>query len=433
MSQANPGPKPSENPQQTLRQGPRPLPLHLTVAATTWSLSRAALPFLKSESLSWNPSLKPRANALLGEVALRNPDAFQTALDQEIKDRAADLLRGVEAYRKHPYRRDLPEVPVVLEDGGSRLLDYGARDLGDDAGAGAGAGRPILVVPSLVNRFYILDLSKRCSFLRWLAAEGFRPLVIDWGRPGEAERRFTLTDYIAGRLERFLDKAVELAGGPLPVIGYCMGGDLALALAARRPKDVSALALLATPWDFQAGQGDFAKAAPLLLLPYEPVMTLLGELPVDALQALFSGLDPTMTVRKFLSFARLNPDSDKAEIFVALEDWLNDGVPLSAPVARETINGWYGENTTVKGKWRIAGQPVDPTKIHMPALCVVPTGDRIVPPASALALAEALPKATVLTPEAGHIGMMVSASARKSVWEPLATWLAAQSQGSKGL
>ena len=399
------------------RQGPRPLPLHLTVAATTWSLSRAALPFLKSESLSWNPNLRPRASALLEELGQRNPESFQAAVDEEIKARARALLEGFEAYRQHPYRRDLPEAPAVMAEGSSRLLDYGQD----------GGGRPLLVVPSLVNRYYILDLSQRCSFLRWLAGEGFRPLVVDWGRPCDLERGFDLTDYIAGRLERFLDRAVELAGGPLPVIGYCMGGDLALALAARRSKDVSALALLATPWDFQAGQGDFAKVAPMLLLPYEPVMSLLGELPVDALQALFAGLDPEMAIRKFLAFARLDPASAKAETFVALEDWLNDGVPLAAPVARETINGWYGKNTTATGQWRIAGAPILPAGIETPALCLIPTGDRIVPPASALALAEELPNATVITPEAGHIGMMVSASARKNVWEPLATWLAAQS------
>jgi polyhydroxyalkanoate synthase len=375
---------------------------------------------LKNASPSWNQNLEPRASALLEKLQRRNPEAFDAAVDREVKARAAALLKGVEAYRRHPYHRDLPDPPTIMEEGSSRLLDYG----------GETGGRPVLIVPSLVNRYYILDLSRRNSFLRWLAGEGFRPLVVDWGRPGEAERGFTLTDYIAGRLERFLMKAVDLAGGPLPVVGYCMGGDLALALAARRPKEVAALALLATPWDFHAGQGDFARSAPLLLLPYEPAMALLGELPVDALQALFAGIDPEMTVRKFLAFARLDPGSTKAETFVALEDWLNDGVPLAAPVARETINGWYGQNLTAEGKWLIAGAPVTPAKIETPTLCLIPTGDRIVPPASALALAEALPNATVMQPEAGHIGMMASARAQKTVWEPLATWLAAHAEGA---
>lgn len=396
------------------RQGPRPLPLHLTVAAATWAISRAALPFLKSESPNWNPALQSRANELLEKLKEADPEALQSALDSEIQARAGKLLEGIERYRHHPYRRDLPDPPTVWSEGTTRLLDYGE-----------GKGQPVFIVPSLVNRYYILDLSARCSLLRWLKDEGFRPLVVDWDRPGEIERGFDLTAYIAGRLERALGAALELSDARrMPVVGYCMGGDLALALAQRRPREVGALALLATPWDFHAGQGDFAKSAPLSLIAYEPLMALLGELPVDALQALFAGLDPELVVRKFLKFADLEGSSRSAETFVALEDWLNDGVPLAAPVARETIKGWYGENSPASGTWLIAGEAVDPSRVRQPALCLIPAGDRIVPPASALALADALPNVEVRQPHAGHIGMVVSGHARTAVWEPLALWIA---------
>jgi polyhydroxyalkanoate synthase len=55
---------------------------------------------------------------------------------------------------------------------------------------------------------------------------------------------------------------------------------------------------------------------------------------------------------------------------------------------------------------------------------MVPGHDRIVPPASAGALAEALPIATIRTPPVGHIGMVVSAAAARRVWRPMADWLA---------
>src|SRR3546814_20571111 len=71
---------------------------------------------------------------------------------------------------------------------------------------------------------------------------------------------------------------------------------------------------------------------------------------------------PQLVVRKFLAFGRLDAASRKAEEFVALEDWLNDGVPLAAPVARECLGRWYGDNATARGQWRLAGCPVDPTQ-----------------------------------------------------------------------
>jgi polyhydroxyalkanoate synthase len=59
----------------------------------------------------------------------------------------------------------------------------------------------------------------------------------------------------------------------------------------------------------------------------------------------------------------------------------------------------------------------------LPALAMVPAADRIVPPKSALGLAERLPQCETMTPAAGHIGMMVGGSARAKVWDPLDAWL----------
>src|SRR5579883_3519237 len=216
------------------RQGPRPLPLHLASATTVWTSSRAALPLLKSGLLPWRAELAATANLLrqgLADVAL---EQFAAALDTELRARADAFLSGLERYRHHPYRRAVAEPPILWQEGSTRLLDYGPPE-----------GQPLLVVPSLINRAYILDLAPEKSLLRFLSGMGMRPLLIDWGRPGAVERDFTLTDYIAGRLEGAADAAAgATGGGPMALIGYCMGGLLALALAQRRPALVGAIALL---------------------------------------------------------------------------------------------------------------------------------------------------------------------------------------------
>lgn len=399
------------------RPGPRPLPHHLALAAATWTGSCVALTGSNggwSGWKGWSPAVRPSLEALRAALEGVAPEAFAAAVEDEAQRRLAAFLGAIEAYRRHPYRRDLAEPPTVWQQGVVRLLDYGS----------GGRGRPLLVVPSLVNRAYILDLAPGRSLLRWLAAEGFRPYLVDWGTPGAAERGFGLGDYVADCLEPALDAVRQATRRRPALLGYCMGGLLALALAARRPRHVAAIACLAAPWDFHAGQPERARLTAALGAALEPVLAALGELPVDLIQILFAGLDPFLVIRKFLAFAALDPASPAAEAFVALEDWANDGVPLAAPVARECFTDWYGANAPARGAWTVAGRRVEPGRLALPALVVVPHRDRIVPPGSAEALLASLPRATALRPDAGHIGMVVGGAAPARVWRPLAVWLA---------
>lgn len=403
------------------RRGPRPLPLHLMLGGAR-GLAALMMPLPGNPPLSgpgwpsWNSGW-PRskagraeaeriARALAGlDPASRNPEAFRAAVLRRLWREDAALLKGLAAYRRHPHARNLADPPALWSEGSARLLDYG------------GSRRPVLFVPSLVNRHYVLDLDEGASLMRNLAAHGFRPLLLDWGWPGPIERRFTLTDHIAGRLER----ALMAAPPDLVLAGYCMGGLLALAAALRRPDRVAALALLATPWDFSADPQ--ARTLARLLPGLEPMMEPAQALGVDVLQSLFAMLDPYGIPEKFRAFARLDPTSDRARRFVALEDWLNDGIPLAAPVARETLSGWYGENTPGRGEWAVAGLPVRPGDWRGPAFVAVPARDRIVPPGSALPLAAAIPGAVTHIAQAGHIGMVAGQGAEAALWRPLRDWL----------
>ncbi len=408
------------------RQGPRPLALLLGSAAANWMSSLAVLPHARSGSLNWNNALAPEAAALASALAKQNPEALAAALSGEIQRRMAEFVDGIERYRQHPYRRRLEsasDAPALLwRHGSSRLLDYG--DGGAADGGPADGGAPaVLFVPSLINRAYILDLTRERSLMRYLAASGVRPMLLDWGAPEGDEREFGLDEYIAGRLDAALDAALTAAGRRVALAGYCMGGLLAMPAALARPGDVSSLVLMATPWDFhRAGQGEIIAA---LKLPLEAILSGLGVLPVDVIQALFAALDPLLAARKFSHFSKLAPKSAAARNFVALEDWLNDGVDLSAGVARDCLLGWYGANAPARGRWRVAGAAIHPQRLVPPVLNIVPRRDRIVPPESAEPLSALIPAAETWRPALGHIGMIASPRAKRSLWRPLAAWLKA--------
>jgi polyhydroxyalkanoate synthase len=400
------------------REGPRPFGFHVMAITTANFGAMAAMPSAKLGLFPWHSSVRLEADALMGESStFANLDIGETVA-RVATDRLALWLKGVEAYRAHPYERVLKDPPVVWRSGTTRLFDYGA-----PAKKGNAAPVTALFVPSLVNPSYVLDLRPGRSGMRYLHERGIRPLLIDWGAPADEERGFDLGDYVIKRLEPALDKVLEIAGGPVALVGYCMGGNLALALAQRRQDHITRLGLLATPWDFHLHIGAPPFAETIELDQFATLPGGRGEVPVDVLQIFFAMLDPTLVERKFRHFAELDPTSPEALDFVAVEDWANDGMPLALPAANECFYGWYGMNTPMRGAWKIDGEPVAPKAIRVPTLFALPSRDRIVPYESALALAEAIEGATIIRPPSGHVGMILGSRAETGLWRPLANWL----------
>lgn len=404
---------------------PSPLVFHLTAALTAYSQALLAAPRADSPTFPWADDLGHRAAGL-------GHDLDQIEIACEIARRLLATVEGLEAWQTHPYRRTLEDPPRVWESGCSRLLDYGATAEATDP-----KGPPVLVIPSLINRPHVLDLIPGRSLLRWLAAQGLRPLLLDWGMPDAAEAGYDLDAYGRRRLLPALLAARALGNGePVPVIGYCMGGTLAAGLAARRPDDVSALVTIGAPWDFSsplgvAGgiramlrAGGAARAQRLI----ESLGGAFGQVPVSVFQTLFAMVNPMQASLKFQKLARLDPDGQAAQLFVALEDWLAEGVPMPTGAAIDLLIGWHIHNLTARGGWHFLGGHVLPQRIAVPALIFNGSTDFIAPPPVARALGHAIPHARLLSPQTGHVGMVVGSLARQQVWRPIAEFLTAASR-----
>lgn len=366
------------------------------------SCQRPALTTSGTTTSSGQPvRLGPRPLALyLRIAAMAGPAGDRPAPDER-------FLAGLRAYWAHPYRRRPPPRRVHWQEGSARLVDFG------------GSGLPVLVLPSLINRADVLDLLPGRSLLGHLAGAGLRPMLLDWGVPAGGELQMTVADHVHGRAAAALEAVIAATGQRPVLLGYCLGGLLALALAAARRGDLAGLALLATPWSFRLAP---LPAAPPHALTASLIATL-GHAPPGLLQTFFAGFDPLAVVRKYARFASLDPADPEAEAFVAAEDWVNDGIPLAGPVAQECLLGWYGADLPGRGRWAPGGVPVRPERMALPTLVAIPTRDRIVPAASALALARRLPQAAVLHPQAGHVSMVAGARAEAELWRPLTEWL----------
>ncbi len=389
--------------------------MHLWLTAASLASSAAAWTSWRNGSLNWKAPLEPAARDLATATRNIDPSAFAAAIEARAGTAYREMVAGIRRYREFPWSRPETTAPVIWQAGTARLYDYGAR-------RPRSPRPPVLLVPSLVNRSHVLDLMPGRSLAAYLARRGLRPLVLDWGSPDAEERRFTLDDYFTERLLPAFEVSRALASGPVNVAGYCMGGLLTLALAQHRRSEVSGLALLAVPWDFHAERKIQAQHLAAMVGAWLPALAPAGILPVDGLQTLFMLNDPYLAFRKFTRFAAMDPEVEDTRHFVALEDWLNDGIPMAWNVARTCFLEWYATNATVEGAWSLGGEAIEPQSVDIPAIAFLPANDRIVPPRSAAALAQALPNAAEVTVPAGHIGM-VTGSRRKALWQPLARWL----------
>ncbi len=270
-----------------------------------------------------------------------------------------------------------------------------------------GAGPPAVLIPSLINPPHILDLDPQVSLADAVAGMGRRALLLDWG---EARQRSELS--VSGHIEELLLPLLREIGEPPTLIGYCLGGTMAI--AAANLVQAERVVTLAAPWRFGGYPAGGRASLQSMWRDAQCAARSLGALPMEILQAAFWSLDPERTVAKFAKFASLDPHSPEARRFVQLEDWANQGEPLPCAAAAELIEGLFGNDLSGTGDWRIAGQPMT-DGIGAPALHFTAARDRIAPAATA-------PAGDKVEIPSGHVGMIVG-SARRALHDRLRSFL----------
>lgn len=121
------------------------------------------------------------------------------------------------------------------------------------------------------------------------------------------------------------------------------------------------------------------------------------------------------------------PDGDKREeVFVAVEDWLNEGIDLPAGIAMTCMEEWYEQNLPFMGAWKVGGRTIRAGDIKCPTFVVCAKDDRIVPEESALGFAGQRAKGDKLVCKTGHVGLIAGRNAIDDIWRPIADWFAAQ-------
>ncbi|MEO5640488.1 MAG: alpha/beta fold hydrolase, partial [Sphingomicrobium sp.] len=291
-------------------------------------------------------TVAPRDTALQhgpwGAYAPRPLPLFLELIRQVARDNAAlakRALDGLARYEREARPPSRSPRAVIGDFAGVVLRDHG------------GAGSPVILVPSLINPPHVLDLPEH-SLAQALAAR-HHVMLVDWG-PAAARAGLDL----AAHLEERLIPLLRPLGRDIALVGYCLGGTMALAAANLMP--VARIATLAAPWRFSAYPEESRAALAKLWEGSAAATRSLGVLPTEVLQLAFWSLDPRGMVAKFADLAAEPEGSAAVRRFVTLEDWANDGEPLPLLAARDLIEQLFLADRPGRDEWRIGSVPIRP-------------------------------------------------------------------------
>ena len=270
---------------------------------------------------------------------------------------------------------------------------------------------PLVIFPPWINRFYILDLNARKSFVRWAVEQGLSVFMVSWKSADASMADLVWDDYIAAQIEA-IDVVRERLGVPsVHAIGYCVAGTtLAATLAVLARREEAAKVASAT---FFTAQVDFEEAGDLKHFVDDQQIETTGKLsPEGYLDGRYLAATFNILRGNDLIWSYVEKNYLKGEDYPAFDllHWNADVTNLPAGWHRDYLRDLYRDNRlVVADSLQACGVPIDLRRIATPCYIQAGREDHIAPPRSVWKLTHYLagPR-TFLLAGSGHIAGVVN-------------------------
>lgn len=291
---------------------------------------------------------------------------------------------------------------------------------------------PVLVVTSIVNQPYILDLVPGQSMVESLLQRGYDVYLIEWGRPRREHSVLTLEDLVTDRLPACVDRVLEHSGErSLTMLGYCLGGFLAALYAARPPARQETalrnLICMATPVNSDGLES--LKAWMGEGFDEEALLSEHGNVPAEWVQNTLRALRPLGKVAGAMNLLNQIDRQEVVQSNLRMGKWETDNLPFPGGIFRQLVRDFLRANALMRGEFPLGGEPVNLNRIKVPFLHVLAQEDHITPYASSsdlVRLVGSVDKEEIVL-KGGHVGLVAGRGAQTRTWPALDTWLSARS------
>jgi polyhydroxyalkanoate synthase len=272
--------------------------------------------------------------------------------------------------------------------------------------------RPLLIIPPWINKYYILDLREKNSFMRWAVAEGMTVFVISWVNPDEKLAHKNFEDYLTeGTLEALA--AVEKATGEpdANVIGYCLGGTILAAtlgyLAAKKDKRIASATYMTALVDFTAAGELEVFIDEQQVASLEKKMNERGYLEGSEMATTFNMLRANDLIWSFvINNYLLGRDPFPFDLL----HWNCDSTRMPAAMHSYYLRNMYMKNLLREpGGLTLDGVPIDISKVTTPSYFASAVEDHIAPWKTTYESTQLMKgKARFVLSGSGHIAGMVN-------------------------
>lgn len=291
---------------------------------------------------------------------------------------------------------------------------------------------PLLLVYALINKPYILDLTKGNSLVEYLVNRGFDVYLLDWGTPGYEDKTMKLDDYILDYIPRAVRKVLRTSSADeISILGYCMGGTLTSAFAALHPElPVRNLVFMTSPFDFE-DTGLYGCFLDERYFDIDNVVETLGLIPPEMIDFGNKMLKPTTNFfGPYISLVERANNEQFVENWKLLQKWVSDGIPFPGEAYRQWIRDFYQQNKLIKGELVIRGRKVNLKNISANVLNLSADKDHIAQPHQVKALMDVISskdKEYVSLPT-GHVSVTFGPKAVKLTYPTVGDWLEKRSK-----